>query len=301
MVNKMHRASLHNTRKERRERTTFTQDQIAILESTFAHTIFPDLIRREELAEKFGLTENHILIWFKNRRAKSRREKTISRSVKNQARGNDIRNKRDVSCKRMIRSTERISSSPDIVLTNYHIHRSNIDDSFCSDDSLASNSLISDEFFTGINADTCEKMAKNSRIKLGRHLEFPLSPIHRNGSSSDRDELSPNASDHADDVTIPCLTSQHCLSGTIFGPDDIYRPNAISACVSRESTQLGEFFTDRLKTLTVQSSDNDIDYCTSEFMCGFFGFMASPVVCKQVLDENSDVLPVIETPIYQIL
>uniref|UniRef100_A0A0K0E1M9 Homeobox domain-containing protein n=1 Tax=Strongyloides stercoralis TaxID=6248 RepID=A0A0K0E1M9_STRER len=69
--------SLNNKRK-RRHRTIFSEDQLAILESTFASTHYPDVILREKLAIQCDLKEERVEVWFKNRRAKERKQKKDS-------------------------------------------------------------------------------------------------------------------------------------------------------------------------------------------------------------------------------
>ena len=103
-------------KKARRERTTFSSQQITVLEEMYQKTGYPDIFAREEVALRINLPESKVVIWFKNRRAKDRnagKGKSPSKTLLNPlaGQGSQDRNPNTVKVKSEALSPTKVKQS----------------------------------------------------------------------------------------------------------------------------------------------------------------------------------------------
>ncbi|GCC34520.1 hypothetical protein chiPu_0012994 [Chiloscyllium punctatum] len=83
-------------KRTRRHRTIFTEEQLAALEEFFQRNQYPDVVSREQLAKQVQLREERVEVWFKNRRAKWRRQNRTS--LDQEEHGTDVNQKHRPHC-----------------------------------------------------------------------------------------------------------------------------------------------------------------------------------------------------------
>ncbi|XP_040590177.1 homeobox protein unc-4 homolog [Mesocricetus auratus] len=71
----MTQVSSYDPRRQRKH-NIFTEEQKPVLQEQFNKCMYPDKKQCMTLAQRFGINEYHIKIWFKNRRARSNQKKT---------------------------------------------------------------------------------------------------------------------------------------------------------------------------------------------------------------------------------
>ncbi|EDO31656.1 predicted protein, partial [Nematostella vectensis] len=77
-ANAKHRRLVHY---QRRNRTKFTAYQLEQLEDAYQKAKYPDVQARETLAQRLGVAESRVQVWFSNRRSKGKRKEKSQKAV----------------------------------------------------------------------------------------------------------------------------------------------------------------------------------------------------------------------------
>ncbi|CAF3106221.1 unnamed protein product [Rotaria sp. Silwood2] len=139
----------------RRYRSSFTLEQIEILEQLFSHTPYPDVTTRGNLSKCLNIEENRIQVWFSNRRARIRKSTSTTTSYSS-----------PVSTNKEENIVSSFLASPSIDMKQMSINDNNFDPTITSSPSADYWSSTSPMTYTPTN---------NSHYPLSDYYYYPPS------------------------------------------------------------------------------------------------------------------------------